>query len=131
MSEVVGERVVHQPTPYSCVACVVAMITGDDLEKIFDEFGHDGNERHFRFLECAAYLNRRGYHLGMMMKGPGCLSIDLQQPALAIVASSDGKGNHAVYWDGEVIRDPDPANAGKPRDHYRVVEWWVITKYKR
>lgn len=123
-------KVIHQPTKYSCVACVVAMITDDSLEEVFDAIGHNGAERHFRFLDCAAFLNRRGYHLGLCGFGPGMEFIDVFQPALVIVACSVGKGNHAVYWNGYSVLDPEPANKGKQLADYTVREWWPVTKYE-
>lgn len=123
-------NVVHQPTQFSCMACVVAMITGDSLGQIFAALGHIGNEKHFRFLDCAAYLNQRGFHLGMCSTGPGMEFFDVFQPALAIVASTSGKGNHAVYWTGYSVLDPEPLNAGKQFADYTVREWWPVTKYE-
>lgn len=125
-------KVIHQPTQYSCMACVCAMITGEPLEEVFDAIGHDGSQRHFRFLDCAAFLNRRGFHLGLFIPriGSWALLVDYDQPALVIVASSSGKGNHAVYWDGCAVLDPEPENSDKQLVDYTVREWWPVTKYE-
>jgi hypothetical protein len=122
---------IYQPTAYSCMACVCAMITGEPLEEVMEIMGHDGSERHYRFLDCAAYLNRRGYHLGIYagsMLWP--VSIPREQPALVIVASQSGCGTHAVLWDGEGFIDPEPANKWRTSFDYNIVEWWPVTKYE-
>lgn len=119
-----------QPTQYSCMACVVAMITGEPLKLVFATLGHDGSERHFRFLDCAAHLNRCGFHLGAMGKEYGLTRIPYGQPALLIVGRMSGKGNHAVYWTGKRVLDPEPAHAGKQLDDYTVREWWPVTRYE-
>lgn len=123
-------KVIHQPTRYSCMACVVAMITGEPVELVFASLGHDGSARHFRFLECAAHLNRCGFHLGGSGKNHGLFRIPYGQPALLIVASQSGQGTHAVYWTGKRVLDPEPANSGKELCEYRVREWWPVTRYE-
>lgn len=123
-------NIIHQPTPYSCLACVVAMITEDPIEKVFATLGHDGSERHFRFLDCAAYLNKAGFHLGACADYFGIRKIQYKQPALLIVESKSFKGTHAVYWNGRYVCDPEPENAGKRWYQYDIREWWPITKYE-
>lgn len=108
------------------MACVVAMITGDSLQVVFDALGHDGSERHFRFLDAAGYLNRRGFHLGLhRLEYPR-----VRQPALLIVASTSGQGAHAVFWTGTRVMDPEPGNRGKRLADYAIAEWWPITRYE-
>lgn len=120
-------EIIYQPTPYSCMACVVAMITGDPLHKVMTLLGHDGSEKHFRFLDCASYLNRCGFHLGGHFYDHW--SPHRKKPALLIVASSHGEGNHTVLWTGETVLDPEPHNEGKGLMEYTIHEWWPITRY--
>ncbi|KAB0665637.1 hypothetical protein F6V25_07905 [Oryzomonas japonica] len=125
--------IIHQPTEFSCMACVAAMITGDPLQMVFDVLGHDGSKRVFRFLEIAGYLNSRGYHLGAYGDFYGRARVEFSHPALLIVASTSGKGTHAVFWPGDAfgkILDPEPANAGKRLTAYRVLEWWPVTRFE-
>lgn len=122
--------IIHQPTQFSCMACVAAMITGDPLEVVFSLLGHDGSERHFRFLEIAAYLNGTGYHLGDYREWLSLKCVSRHQPALLIVDGVRGLGKHAVYWTGKEVLDPEPANAGMKIHHYRVREWWPVTRYE-
>lgn len=121
-------EIIHQPTQYSCLACVVAMISGDPLYKVLMILGHDGSERHFRFLECAAYLNRCGFHLGASRYDLGVHQPG--RPALLIVASSNGEGNHAVFWTGDSVLDPSPASADKSLKDYEIREWWPVVRYE-
>lgn len=121
---------VIQPTQFSCMACCVAMITGDPLERVFRFLRHDGSKEPFRFLDCAAYLNRRGFHLGASGVCSGVHFSDRRQPALLIVAKSVGQGNHAVYWTGQEVHDPNPASEGKRLMEYQIREWWPITRYE-
>lgn len=116
---------IRQPTRFSCLACCAAMITGQPLAEVFRELGHDGAERHFRFLEVAAYLNRHGFHLGLhrLEHAPP------RHPALLIVRSYNGSGSHAVFWDGREVWDPEPANQGRRLRDYAVTEWWPIARY--
>lgn len=66
-------------------------------------------------------------HFGMIIE-----KFDIQtMPALAVVKSAYNEGEqHAVYWDGKNIIDPDPAIQGyrNPKD-YEILEWYPILKF--
>jgi hypothetical protein len=117
------------------MACVVAMITGDELEEVFEVLGHDGSERHFRFLDCAAYLNRHGFHLGAYARPvKWCkeytkFEYHTNQPALVIVVGRGG-GPHAIFYTGEMVIDPSPDNMGRKLSEYQILECWPITRYE-
>lgn len=53
-------------------------------------------------------------------------------PALIIVESKYNKGiEHAIYWDGAMVLDPDPATEdGSPLKSYRIKEWFTIFNFK-
>jgi hypothetical protein len=121
---------IHQPTRFSCLACVAAMITGEPLEEIFEICGHDGSTHHFRFLDITGYLNRRGYHVGCCAADfAGMVIIPKPQPAIVIVSSSVSCGNHAVFWDGQDFQDPKPSNHWRTIFDYEIKEWWPIFRY--
>lgn len=126
-------NLVKQPTPYSCAAACVAMITGMQLEIIFSDLGHDGSEKYFRFTEYAAVLNRYGFHLGMYSASSEAgrkrlvvMSATSRTPALVIVAG--GENNHAVFWTGRKVMDP--LGRDWPLENYLVLEWWPIIQFK-
>lgn len=113
------------------MAAVAAMITGEPLAEVFDAIGHDGSQQHFRFLAIAAFLNHRGFHLGVFGKDfAGYVKIFQKQPALVIVASVSGDGTHAVFWSGTDFLDPEPANKWRTVFDYEILEWWPVTRYE-
>jgi hypothetical protein len=122
-------KVIHQPTPFSCMACVAAMITNEPLEEVFDAIGHDGSQHHFRFLDIAAFLNRRGFHLGLLAPKISLFPrlFVRRYPALLIVESPT-PNNHAVYWTGSVVLDPSSKGGIKPLSNYQVLQWWPVFK---
>lgn len=121
--------IVKQPTNWSCWAAVCAMITETTCEDFFAFIGHDGGgdwdpestiidgalRAGFCDIEACVYLLRHGYRLGTTIVGP----IDEEGwcgfPAILYVASERYEGvTHMVYWDGKVVRDPNP-NVGDER----------------
>lgn len=137
-------RQVYQPTSYACMAAVAAMITGDCIDEVFDFIGHECRDRHVRFLEVAAYLNSRGFHLGSyaspfplvktMRRILGRPIRGVQwyegQAALVIVASRGDGCTHAVLWTGNSVLDPEPANQGCTLNNYTVLEWWPLIRFE-
>lgn len=122
--------IVYQKTQYGCLAAVAAMITGEPLEVINQEVGHDGSERPFRFLEIAAFLNSRGFHLGAYSRDIDrpVINWSLVYPALMFTVSSFVPGCHAVYWDGSKVLDPEESNALKTLKDYNVQSIWPIVE---
>ena len=122
--------IVHQKTQYGCLAAVAAMITGEPLEVVNLAIGHDGSERPFSFLEVAAFLNSRGFHLGAYSKDIDwpLINWSLVYPALLFTVSSVVNGAHAVLWDGDKVLDPEESNAGKGLKDYNVQAIWPIAE---
>ena len=125
-------KLVRQPTPYSCTAACIAMITGVPLEMIFADLGHDGSERPFRFVEYASVLNRYGFHLGGFCDSREAgkhrlvaMSWPRSGPALVITAAA--KTTHAIYWNGKRLFDP--LGVDKPLENYYVLEWWPVIQF--
>lgn len=122
----------HQTTKFGCMAAVAAMIADVPVRQVYADIGHDGSKRPFKFLEIAAWLNSRGYHLGAFSKNSRPSRMVRMEwsrniSALAIVAAADGY-THAVYWTGAEVRDPEPKNAGRELADYHVEEWWPIIR---
>ena len=119
-------RLVTQPTPFSCLACCAAMVTGEDLATVFEALGHDGSASHFRFVDVAGFLNCYGLHLGASRFER--LQRGFEDPALLIVQGSGG-GNHAVLWTGHIVLDPGSETVEKELTDYTILEWWDITRF--
>lgn len=133
---------VLQPTEFSCAAAVLAMATGEDIERVFDFLGHRCERRGMRWFEVVYFLGQRGFHLGAYARSIDTRPSPLVRftwpsirfawprsvPAYVVVESKSGTGHHAVYWDGQRIFDPEPININKRPDQYRIKEWWPIIK---
>lgn len=129
--DLVSKRKVLQPTRYACAAACVAMITGVDIQRVFDFIGHDCAARPMRFVEIGTFLLNHGYHLGGFSSGAHRGSMirfdwSVRQPAYLVVKSRRTAGNHAVFWDGWQVLDPEPANEGSRLQDYTVSEWWPV-----
>lgn len=122
----------HQTTRFGCMAAVAAMIAGVPVRQVYADIGHDGSKRPFRFVDIAAWLNSKGFHLGAFSKSPRPgrmvrMEWSRNIAALAVVSGRNGS-NHAVYWSGAEVYDPEPSNDGKQLGDYQVQEWWPIIK---
>ena len=148
-------KTLKQPDTFSCMAYVAAMIAGCDVEEVFRFCGHDGSSidndernrhpekrRGFMDNEINAFLASRGVSrnaLGARCDGQpvieeehGNRTILCRIPlylAAELTVESDRipGGTHAVYWDGKVIRDPNPdrPDEGKLED-YRIKAWYPV-----
>lgn len=50
-------------------------------------------------------------------------------PALVIVKSEDGLSEHAIYWDGKQVWDPNPmVQNGRDLNKYKILTWYPIIK---
>jgi hypothetical protein len=126
-------HVFQEPGSFSCLGCVAAMIVGDpDLFSVALHSGHIGRNRPYRMTEIAAFLASRGYLLGAFAARPltSRRILECHWPrrfrSLLIVQSQSGKGNHAVYWDGMRVLDPERDNSGLSLKDYKVLEWWPV-----
>ncbi len=103
----------------SCTVCVLAMATGETLEAVY-EFLNDGRQvgDPVCMAEAAMFLMSRGLVLGA---GFGVKSKRFQisdelahnlkgWPAFVVVSSGceNEYWQHAIYYDGRYLRDPDP-----------------------
>lgn len=129
-----------------CAVCVAAMATNTTVEDVY-AFLNDGRQVGDPILdqELAMYLLKHGWLMGYVWQlsnedAPGIqiggeprLDITregaLNDRAYVVVKSRNYSDcNHAVYWDGGNIRDPDP---GMPDttliSDYKVVQIWPLT----
>jgi len=134
-------KVIKQPDKLSCVACVACMATDTrliDFERFFFTKGPPYSD-----LDCYRYLLSKGLAVGIgfknekgyTFKDDDKLRIEFKLkdfPAYAIVKSKRFKGmEHAVYWNGEKILDPNPTlkEDGLPLKEYEIISWFPIIKF--
>jgi len=148
------KRVVQKDT-WSCFACVAAMITGQEVENVFDFVGHDGSgyseeSTHpdkrigFDWVEIIKYLIEYRFTVGTwsLFDPPFNLhgydkiqfEIDISDcPAILEVPSDrlGGECTHVVYWDGKNLFDPSPAAKEDPKlSDYKVLKWIPVIRFE-
>jgi hypothetical protein len=130
-----------------CAVCVAAMATNTTTDQVY-EFLNDGRTHGepIHDPELAMYLLKHGWLMGrgfqladeeadrgMKLSGPDKLTMFvpgiLGQRAYLAVKSRNYEGvNHAVYWNGISVQDPDP---GMPDEteitDYELVQVWPFT----
>ncbi len=130
----------------SCVACVAAMITRtrpeDFVAFLVNTLPGEKIQPPYSDLYLAAYLLQFQMILGV---GAAHISRDekkvligeivfdcTEAPAYVAVKSEDPKFEHALYWDGQRIWDPNP-NSKDGRDplSYSIVGWWPILSTRK
>lgn len=127
-----------QETMSDCVAAVAAMATGTTLEQVKAEIA-ECPEGGYSDLDFIAYCARHGVIAGGIAYAPddeliadavrdGYLKIYIHQPAYAGCKSERLNGkDHALYWDGQKIWDPNPNSPdGRPLSDYRITFWWPL-----
>jgi len=137
------------------MAYVAAMIAGCEVEEVFQFCGHDGSaidndernrhpekRRGFMDNEISAFLASRGIArnaVGALCDGQPkweteggnrgilCRIPDYLAAELTVYSDRLPGCTHAVYWDGKVVRDPNPdrPDEGKIED-YRVKAWYPV-----
>jgi hypothetical protein len=124
------KRVVQPIGTKLCLACVAAMITGEDLGMVLQDTQHFDPERPLRFLAFTQYLNRLGWHLGAPANVRTAIFRKRIAPAVLVVEQRQirGIGTHAVLWDGRRVLDPFPGTEGKRLQDYQIVDWWPVTR---
>lgn len=145
---------VKQPNNWSCMACVAAMVAGEPLKSVTDFIGHDGSEidkgskhpdkrRGFNAYEIDSYLLSRGYSFAPelavsnqdeVLKGERVLcEIDMGQPMYVSVKSKSLSGcEHAIYWDGKNVHDPNVDMNGELQlKDYELIGVCLVHKYKQ
>ncbi len=135
---------IEQPTPWSCMPAVAAMITGEEVSDVFIQVGHEGKpvgkdgRLGFTICEIAGYLASRSYLIGKSFiprtttakwNNPSKFALSIifpsTDPAMLIVKSSNG--THAVFWTGSVVLDPHPERpTSRDLDDYEILQWWPI-----
>lgn len=131
---------IKQSDNVSCVACVAAMATGTSVEE-FKKFIGD-KEPPYSDSDCYKFMLSRGCAVGIGMENEDgaaiwpfdTLRIEFEAkkfPAYLVVESIRFKGvDHAVYWDGVRVHDPNPElkESGLPLQCYRIKSWFPIVK---
>lgn len=148
-------KVIRQYNSWSCYACVAAMITGETLEDVIKEVGHDGSEkvdwslhpekhRGFTLEEINLYLATRFYTLGCVCADVSgqtakitkeyshlIINIPFDIPAMILVKSTlFDDGHHCLYWNGKQAFDPhhdDDVDLA----NYELAEWWPVIKFNK
>ena len=119
-----------------CVSFVAAMATGTTPEE-FEQFvaemnGYNRREPPYEDIHIYSYLLSKGLlcGLGFVAQQPknGAFQVRydvMDHPAYLVV---EGRGtDHAIYWDGTHIFDPDPnTRNGKDPNDYKIKLWVPI-----
>lgn len=131
----------------SCAVCVAAMATNtttEDVYKFFNDGRVDGDPIHDP--EIAMYLLKHGWLMGRgfqftsdedwldrSVDSPDKLHLMVQgiqgERAYLSVKSRNYEGvGHAVYWDGNCVRDPDPSMPDEVEiGEYNLLQIWPLT----
>jgi hypothetical protein len=143
---------VKQPDTWSCMAAVACMATETTLEEFIEFVGHDGSSfseesKHpekrlgFSWKEISLYMLQHdivpGYGVNVdpdtvYEKGEpyieiGVLDLRGLKSILTIESEKFEGGTHVVYWDGEMVHDPNPqVKDGRPIGSYRLTSVWPI-----
>jgi len=131
---------IKQDDRVSCVACVAAMATGTTVEE-FRKFIGD-KDPPYSDSDCYKFMLTHGYAVGIGFENEDHatiwpfdkLVIEFEAkkfPAYLVVESMRFKGaDHAIYWDGEKVHDPNPdlKENGLPLQFYRIKSWFPIVK---
>jgi len=130
----------------SCVACVAAMATGTSPETFvaYVKAIHPGEDVKppYSDIDLQKYLLQFDTIIGV---GAGTVSKDndgelfgeasfniKEYPAYVSVKSErDEQYEHALYWDGSQLWDPNPMSAdGRDPLSYQIVGWWPVIELK-
>lgn len=146
-----GTKVIKQrKNCLDCLPSVIAMITNKVADKVaFKHFiykttGNDGSEG-YKELDAFKFLLTKGYVVGAGFIDPQqslsedgteiIAKVPTKQIAILIVKNKQQKGgeknnastNHAVFWDGSAIHDPDfNVNGPQNLEDYQILTWWPI-----
>lgn len=121
-----------------CVSFVAAMATGttpEEFERFVSEMkGYGRSEPPYEDIHVYSYLLSKGLlcGLGFVAQQPKLGAFTLRydvmdHPAYLVVAGPST--DHAVYWDGQHIFDPDPRTSnGRDPNEYHIKLWVPIYK---
>jgi len=136
-------RSYKQSQPMECMACVAAMATGTTPQDFVGFLKTEYPDREISPPYNDVYFQRYllefdmivGVGLGLIGRDPegevhGAAFYPLKgQPALVSVKNENHAYEHALYWDGNQIWDPDPdTDDGFNPLFYRISGWWPIIK---
>jgi len=128
-----------QSDKVSCVAVVLAMIVGETEQYVRDWLGFSPP---YTDLDAALFLVHHGVILGTFIvfedtKNHGMrpdrdyeVAFPIKdRPAYVLVKSERFPDLlHALFWDGEVVHDPNPESAdGRPLSEYEIHHWYPLT----
>jgi len=114
-------KLMQRKNSKDCMAAVAAMITGDPLsqdkfkEFAFNLFGNDGQEG-YRVSELEAFLETAGYKL----------YDNLLCHSAILIAKLNDETQHAIFWTGEEIWDPDREEPASLTDYDTILYWLPI-----
>jgi hypothetical protein len=135
-----GECIKQKKGSSYCVACVAAMATDSSVGEFRKFVGKSRGP--YTDYHLYYYLLNKGYIVGVGLdyedEDPGDfhanstlqLEFNIRRfPAYVIVPSETRTGKeHAVYWDGRWIRDPNPKKLDKESvANYKILKWFPIT----
>ncbi len=129
-------KTIKQNDDVSCVAAVAAMITNTTMKE-FEDWIEE--KPPYSDIDLHRYVLKKGYVLGYgaevskKLNAESNLYINFSirdNPAYVVVKSERFPGiMHAVYWDGKVVRDPNPEAADERSiDEFDVIIWSPVTK---
>ena len=122
-----------------CMAATAAMITGTTLNEAKQAMKQT-EDGYFSFPEVMLYCAKHGLTVGDYALDLPPVSVELGKvefsysikiPALVVVETFAGPvcNLHALYWDGNMVHDPSPAQPdGLPLHSYRIRFWWPIVQ---
>lgn len=143
-------RTVKQPPGSKiCAACMVAMVTGHDLEVVEAAMPKtplpDGTY-YYLTNECMAYIGRCGIHTGLTFQPVidgkpiriphvGEATVDIKwemagRPCMLVVRSRVyANAEHFVFWDGEHVRDSSGPDDVNEIGEYEIIEIMPLVYY--
>jgi hypothetical protein len=112
--------------------------------------GNDGASAGYYVNEVIAFMGIKSYSIGVCIPTPGLsrgrliekligdfkVVVPLELPAIVIVEMSEHKNVHAMYWDGQYMRDPSTVQPDymsmldflNDKTYKTVLEWWPIRR---
>jgi len=124
------------------MACVLAMITNTTEDYVFDFFKHytDDISPNLSMPDAAIFLAHHGIFLSSQINNINSKVIDSKYVAIVAfdrnellisVESEDLPGyEHAIYWDGHSIHDPNPNTKKTKIEDYKVNFIYPLTRFK-
>jgi len=119
----------------NCVAYVAAKAFNTSVEE-FEKF--IGKKDRYSDVDFCSFALNHNHFVGVVFMYPeiddtnNVLQTQMtinDSPAYLVVQSAYSPSEqHAVYWDGQKIYDPDPEAAGAGLSDYNLIAWYPILK---